>query len=357
MTLEEHINDIRERLRNGEYPNEAAVSSGIVRKLLDALGWPVYSTQVVFPEYSVESRRVDFALCHPPSKPIVFIEVKQHGKIDGAERQLFEYAFHEGVPIAVLTDGQEWRFFLPSGRGDYRERRVYKLDLLNNNPENSAGRLNRYLNYRAVQSGEAEQALTEDYRNVLRQRKIDSHLPQAWDAVTGGPNGWFNEVAEKTEKLCGHKPTHEEVLAFVKNLGGQGGYRDGNTEMPPETTVPPLQQKPPAAGKTRRSPSPPTTIVVTMPNGDKINEKRGAATDAFVETIEKLGIEEVVNLGMRARKLPLVSTSKPPDNVDHHQSGQYYIITGNSTERKQQLLERMAKALGENIEVKIEPRA
>ena len=60
---------------------------------------------------------------------LVFIEVKQVGNIEGAEEQLFEYAFREGVPIAILTDGREWRFFHPTAQGDYRERKVCELNL------------------------------------------------------------------------------------------------------------------------------------------------------------------------------------------------------------------------------------
>lgn len=78
--LKEHINDIRERIRAGLFTNEAAVSQGVVRRILDALSWPIYDTQVVFPEYPLERRRVDFALCHPPGKPLVFIEVKPVGQ-------------------------------------------------------------------------------------------------------------------------------------------------------------------------------------------------------------------------------------------------------------------------------------
>ena len=106
------------------------MSQGIVLRILHALGWPAYDTQAVWPEYSLSGRRVDFALCHPPGKPIAFIEVKQIGQSDGAERQLFEYAFHDGVPMAILTDGREWNFFLPGEQGDYGERRVYKLDMM-----------------------------------------------------------------------------------------------------------------------------------------------------------------------------------------------------------------------------------
>jgi predicted type IV restriction endonuclease len=74
--MEDDLVDFRNRIRAGRFPNEATVSQGIVRRLLDLLSWPVYDTDIVMPEYSVSGRRVDYALCHPPQKPIVFIEVK-----------------------------------------------------------------------------------------------------------------------------------------------------------------------------------------------------------------------------------------------------------------------------------------
>ena len=166
MTLQEHIDEIRDDLRNEAFMNEASVSQGIVLRLLHELGWPRYNTQVIIPEYSVEGRRVDFALCHPALNPLVFIEVKQVGQIEGAERQLFEYAFHTGVPIVILTDGREWHFFHPSGQGDYRERRVYKLDLIERDSEESTRHLNRYLNYESMCTGEAIRAIEEDYERI-----------------------------------------------------------------------------------------------------------------------------------------------------------------------------------------------
>ena len=80
MTLKEHIDDIRKGLEAGQYGNEASVSQGIVLRLLNILTWPTFDTQVVIPEYGVEGMRVDFALCHPPSKPRVFIEGKASWK-------------------------------------------------------------------------------------------------------------------------------------------------------------------------------------------------------------------------------------------------------------------------------------
>ena len=105
MTLKEHIDNVRDRLKNKEYPNEQAVRLGIIDPLLRILGWPTDKPQIVFPEYPVGSGNVDYALCHPSSTPRVFIEAKQVGNIKGAEEQLFGYDARIRVPIAVLTDG------------------------------------------------------------------------------------------------------------------------------------------------------------------------------------------------------------------------------------------------------------
>ena len=88
--------------------------------------------------------------------------------------------FTKGYQFAVLTDGREWRFFHPTAQGDYRERKVHEMDLTETDSEKSAERLNRYLNYKAICSGEAAKAIEEDYRNVSRQRQVATRLPEAW---------------------------------------------------------------------------------------------------------------------------------------------------------------------------------
>ena len=326
MTLKEHIDDIRDNLEKGIYVGEAAVSQGIVLRLLDALTWPRYNTQVIIPEYSVEGRRADFALCHPPSKPIVFIEVKQVGNIDGAERQLFEYAFHQGVPIAILTDGREWRFFHPTAQGDYRERKVCELNLGEGDSKENAERLKRYLNYESICTGEAIEAIKEDYEKVVQQRQVAARLPEAWNKLVEEADEFLlHAVAEKTESLCEYRPTDEQVLDFLKSLkirtesenGGRDSWNKG--------------------------------LLVTMPNGEKINHKVSAAT--FVEVIEKLEIERVKYLNKKDI-IPLISISKD-DKYNQHPSGQYYIMTHNSNKKKKLLLEEIALDLGVQLKVEI----
>jgi hypothetical protein len=251
--LRQHIDEIREGLRAGRFQNEAAVSQGIVLRLLGALGWPAYDTQIVCPEYALEGLRVDFALCHPVTKPRVFIEVKQVGQGGGAERQLFEYAFHKGVPLAILTDGREWNFFLPAEAGDYGERRVYKLDLIERDIEDSVRRFERYLKYESVCSGEALTAARDDYQDVARTRQIRDALPQAWLRLVEEEDELLLELlADRVEILCGYKPDPETVARFLAE----------NVQLRTASPIPSAPPKPlsstpvvPAAGTPQVAPS------------------------------------------------------------------------------------------------------
>lgn len=264
MSLSQHIESIREGVRAGRYGNEAAVSQGIVLRLLHALDWPTYDTQVVCPEFSLAGRRVDFALCHPANKPAAFIEVKQIGQSDGAERQLFEYAFHQGVPLAVLTDGQEWNFFLPAEQGDYSERRVYKLDLLQRDLQECTSRLQRYLGYKQVSSGEGIAAAREDYRNASRTRQMLATLPEAWvKLVTDEDDLLLELVADKVESLCGFKPDVDTVARFLReNVGvhrqpSQPAPRTTSTVAPQSPSTPSIVA--PSQAKARPSTSAPSS--------------------------------------------------------------------------------------------------
>lgn len=242
MAFKEHIDDIRKGLKQNNYTNEASVRRSIVDPLLTALGWST-DPKIVIPEYTTNKRRVDYALCHPELKPRVFIEVKQVGNIDGAERQLFEYAFHEGIPILILTDGQKWRFFHPSGSGDYAERLVHEFDIVEDDGAEVVNCLNRYLNYTSVQTGKAMKTIAEDYQNIFQNREILRSLPQAWDNLVSGKSEdsefLIEAVKSETQRLCGNRPTDEQVFNFLK-----GSQTETSRTITPEDPLPPSVSHP-----------------------------------------------------------------------------------------------------------------
>lgn len=279
--LQVHITEIRDALKAGRFTNEAAVCQGIVLRLLNALSWPTYDTGIVSPEYSVEGRRVDFALCHPPGKPLVFIEVKQVGQSDGgAERQLFEYAFHKGVPMAILTDGQDWQFFLPAEQGEYGERRVYKLDIVEREVDETVSRLERYLKYQAVCSGTAIDAARADYRNVARERQMKATLPEAWHKLVQEEDEILLDLlADRVEALCGYKPDPDTVAAFLRE----------SVQLKPATLVAPPSRISPAARSVEKRETRPAVGLAPSGVGFVLNGQFHASRNARDVLIRMFG--------------------------------------------------------------------
>lgn len=341
MTLEEHIDSIRNGLERRQFTSETAVRQGIINPLLEQLGWPASKTQIVFPEYAVESGKVDYALCHPPGTPRIFIEAKQLGKLDGAERQLFRYIADQGVRFAILTDGRKWIFFYPAGEGTHEERKVIELDLRTGNHKENTSRLNRYLNYESVQTGRAFVAIEEDYRDFSRQRELAQHLPGVWHRLLKEKDQVLLQLLTKEmKKVCRYIPTEEEVLTFLKSL----------TAEPQENPVPLIRIPIVPNPKPKRSPQW-VRLAVTMPDGEII--EHATVRDTFFEVIEKLGVEKVAALGIIRSKLPLVSASEHPGR-SQRQSGSHYIYVGGSTKNKKRDLMKIATGLGLGDRLKVE---
>lgn len=371
MPLQTKIDEIRNGLELGRFhENEMSVRQGIVEPLLRDLDWPTDDTRVVYREYSIAGGRVDYALCHPPIEPVAFIEVKSIGKIDeGAEQQLFSYAFHQGVPILVLTDGQQWRFFYPAGRGDYDKRKVCVLDLSDGASKKNANLLQRYLSYTSIQNSDAFRAIENDYRLLSSQREAAKHLPDTWRGLVDGADEFLIElVAEATESVCGHRPSEEQVFDFLKNL----------------ESAPASHEDPLPSPKPRSSSHSPIrlTFIVTMPDGERIERDTIRAT--FVTVIEKLGeqfgMDRLVDLGIKRYSTPIIATSKhlqfqQSQSGSHYilanqttedkkrdlkfwqiQSGSHYILVNQMTRDKERDLKKIAKGLDIQLEIECRPK-
>ena len=208
MSLNTTLANIRSRLSQGEFSNEQAISQGIVLRVLRELNWDTYDTNVVWPEYKTGDGRVDFALCHPASKPAIFIEVKEVGRAEGAAvRQALEYAFHCGVPFIVLTDGRTWSFYLPAEQGNYEDRCVYKIDLYERLPDEAAETFARYLSRENVVSGKSLEHARTEYRNINRRSQAKAAIPVVWqELVRKGDSRLIEILIEAVESKIGFQP-------------------------------------------------------------------------------------------------------------------------------------------------------
>jgi len=216
MELSKELYEIQKAIKAGQFPSEAAVSRGVVMRLLNALGWPVFDPTIVWPEYPLESLRVDYALCNPPKKAALIIEVKAVGKAENSDAQLLEYAFKSGVPMALLTDGQEWHFYLPSGQGSFEERRFYKLDIIERDIQECAEKLNKYLSFDRVKTGDALRAAQDDYGSAAIVRTVKETIPQAWQRLMEERDSLLVDlISEKVADLCGYNPDPDLIDEFL----------------------------------------------------------------------------------------------------------------------------------------------
>lgn len=228
-TLISTIDDLKQLIAGRSFRSEAEISRGVVSRVLNELEWPVFDVQVVAPEFKIGTRKVDYALCHPPGRPSVLLEVKDLGKADGrGEKQLFEYCFHQGVPIAVLTDGRTWSFFFPAGQGTYEERRFARIDLIRDDPEDSARTLTDYLRADDVRSGQARKRAQHDYEAARLEREAASTYASVWKKLLSGPESSLLDLfSEKVQQATGVRPDRTGAAEFIRAQAGiAAGARD-----------------------------------------------------------------------------------------------------------------------------------
>lgn len=231
------LREIQSGIARSAYPNETAVRTQIVHRILPALGWDVYNPDQVCDEYPLKlktgTRRIDLALCVSNRTPRCIIELKpteyalrEIGRSDG-DRQLFEYSFHAGAPLALLTNGVHWRFYSTQSAGTYAERLVRALDIETDSLDEVASRLERYLSYANTELGKAADFAREDLKARLDQRKAREAIPRAWAQLVEGnlDERLAALLIEATSSLTGGSPTRQDVTDFLRRLRPEGDPR------------------------------------------------------------------------------------------------------------------------------------
>lgn len=290
--IDQLLGRVRDGLARGAYLNERAVSTSIVVPILRALGWDDSDPEQVLPEHSTGRGRVDYALRCPPRSPLVFIEVKGVCRSVDADRQLCEYAFQEGVPLAVLTDGREWSFYLPGQQGSYSDRRAYQLVLDERDISDSASRLRRYLQRDRLASGEAHAAAVSDCQYARSRREAYDTMPKAWAELLVEPDGLLVDLLlERTEALCGYRPNQSEAEAFLQSQSSRSPdlILDRRSRQPVASPIAPNipAQTMSESPVIERSESAARSGTITW----RVGEDSGAAgksLDAFVEYVESV---------------------------------------------------------------------
>jgi hypothetical protein len=229
--------------------DESATKQGVVLRLLSLAGWDTFDVSQVVPEYTVGTRRVDYALM-PGSPNTVFIEVKRPGEnLERHQQQLLEYCFQEGVKLAVLTNGRTWWLYLPLQAGSWEQRRFLTIDLEVQEPSVVERRFLEYLSPERVGSGQAVGDAEDLVESQQRAEIIGKTIAAAWTQIVETPDELLVDlISETTERICGFKPEPGLVKQFL--AGRAHAPNDALDESP--SLVLSRETNPPSAKRTRR---------------------------------------------------------------------------------------------------------
>ena len=233
--VQSEIERIREYIVNGRLTqfDEANTKATAIEPILRELGWDVVDPDEVRREHSVGNRSVDYALfCDDTLK--IFIEAKKGSEpLERHQEQLLDYAFAEGVEIALLTNGATWWFYLPIRAVNWERRKVATVELEQQDSKETAQKLASVLSKANVCSGNAIQ--------YAERHQIFEALPQVWDRLVSEPDSSIlNLLAERTHKLCVRAPDRDEVEQFLS------GHLEQIQITPHPTTPSPVSpSKPP----------------------------------------------------------------------------------------------------------------
>lgn len=390
MTLEAKLRVIRKKLDKGgkDFPNEAAVSQGIVLPILRELNWDTDDPMAVRPEYAAGKGRADFVLCDGNGNPKVIIEVKRLGAVKklGAakegEDQGVQYASSTRAPIIVLTNGGTWSFcLLEQGDFGHELKRVYEIDVFS---QESSEVLQRYLERDRVVKDEA----LETARVIFFLKKYLKKKPDVWKGPVNNAVIFLRELpflAIPSEEKIKPKSAQDDIVDYFHSL-----LRKNISQSPNGATA---QRTQPESGRrvsaqAKPVPMPMTSVVTQSESGGQVSTPSGSKP--ILGRAPNVRIKELVILGRscpcRNQKEALVNVFKTlqedpgflqrfyNDHRNHQPGGgrwylgrnqrellgwspvqisqDWFISTGHSWEKKEEIIRLAASVAG--LKVKFE---
>ena len=213
--IETFIKDLKSNKKLDTF-DEASTKQAVVLRLFSFLGWDIFNVDEVYPDFSVNSHSVTYALRAKNANKI-FIEVKRvQEKLDNYQKPLLNFAASENVDISILTNGVLWWFYLPRSAGNSQEKWFYSVDLLKQKEDSIVPQLIDLLSKNKVVKGQALKAAK--VLNQNKNQKIASNvIPEAWNKIISQPNMIFVELLrESTEKISGCRVEAKLVERFLE---------------------------------------------------------------------------------------------------------------------------------------------
>lgn len=358
MDINQLIDQIQQRLANHfnlYSTNEQATRNQLIDPLLRVLGWDPTDPEKVIPNAANEDgKKPDYTLLLD-KKPILILEAK-NASADLEKReivgQLAQYCYNMGVRYGILSNGKQWLFY-NTFETSPDNRILWKIDITSSEKEKIIELFNLFS---LDNIDKIDEAVKNYQNNILLEKLIEqkweqnfSTIPKITDLLTKSIDTLLKKENSNLtiDKSRIHKFVERKISTlfnftnqnFIEN---QEAINIDQNKKDQENSVQITQSDSNYKSSLKK-------IKVTFPSGEILNYSN--VTETFVNTIIKIGVENVRKLNLKSLGVDFISTVKHP-RYHQRQIGKYYIMVKTSTLNKHRYLQEINRRL--NLGLKIE---
>ena len=232
-TFQEQLLEIQSQISELEGGEEETTKASAIEPLLNFCGWKTSHAKEVARQYRVAKdkndkvdyalKKVDYALKLDGDRR-VFIEAKKwSAKLEGHEEQLRDYCnaatAEEKPELAVLTNGRQWRLYLPPVKDHPELRRFLEFDITTDKPDEVEQNLKEFLAHDRIKSmKKPPRAAYERWRQIIEDEEVKAKLSNAWNKLAKSQKEQA-EVLSLVVKYLEIQAEEEHLKNFLKSSG------------------------------------------------------------------------------------------------------------------------------------------
>lgn len=193
--------------------SEIATRMWAVHPILEALGWRLHAPDEFVPKHAAAGVSPYYCL-RGGGRTLALIEPRRAGTDLAGERQRLRLSsVGEGAPLAALTDGLTWLFYLPERMDPDDPQPFFRVDCRGQDPARAAAGLERFLGREASLGGGALAAARDE---AGRRERALAALDAAWERMLGDPDGLVRDLLAETAREAGAEPDRETLSDFLR---------------------------------------------------------------------------------------------------------------------------------------------
>ena len=218
MDLYKILITVISRLNSYKLEDFDRIKQAVIIPILRNLNWDDTNPEVCWPNYRINDSIYDYALLHS-GYPCVLIKCCKINDFE-TKKQYYIQAddYPESVQLLIITDGNQWNFYLNNQGNITLGNIFYSIFLTNEEKINEYVEfLNQHLSKYPVITGESRKSAEILFSKNYERKKAQELVERVWDSIHEEPDEKLVKlILKNVRNLCGIKPEVEYVRAYLK---------------------------------------------------------------------------------------------------------------------------------------------